>query len=77
MALEPPGRNAEGGRGVDHRCLQHADVPAQVERVAELDDRVGHDLPGSVERDVPAAVDADQLRPDLSQPLGAREHVRV
>src|SRR4029079_16904481 len=48
----------EGGCGLDDRGLQGADVSAQVERVAQLDDGVGHKLARPVERDVAAAVHA-------------------
>ncbi len=74
--VQAGGLDAEGGGGVDDGGLEDANVAAQVERIAQLDDGVGHQLSGAVERDVAAAIDADQLRADLAQPLGRGQHVR-
>ena len=52
------------------------DVAAQIERVPQLDDRVGDDLARPVEGHVAAPIDPDELRPDLPQPLRRGDHVR-
>ena len=76
MAFQACRLDTERGRGVDDRGLQDAHVAAQVERIAELHDRVGNELAGAMEGDVAASVDADQLRADLAQAIGRGEHVR-
>ncbi len=68
--------HAECRGRVDDRGLQRANVATQVERVLQLEDRVGHDLARPVEGDVAAAVDPDELGADLAQPLAAGEEVR-
>ena len=52
-------------------------VAAQVERVAQLDDGVGDQLPGPVEGDVAPAIHAHELGADLSQALGRGQQVRL
>ena len=59
--VHPVGPYPEAERGGDDRRLQGADVAAEVERIRQLDDGVGHQLARTMERDVPAAVDAHQL----------------
>ncbi|TMB55767.1 MAG: hypothetical protein E6J47_06355 [Chloroflexi bacterium] len=69
--------DSEGRCGGDHGRFEAAHVPAQVEGVAEFDDRVCDQLPGSVEGDVPAAVDTMELGTYVAQALRGSEEVRL
>ena len=72
-----PAAHAEGGGGLDDGRLQAADVAAQVERVAQLDDGVGDQLARPVEGDVAAAIDAHEFGAKLAQPIGTGQQVRL
>ena len=50
---------------------RRADVAAQVERVAQLDDGIGDQLARAVEGDVAAAVHAQELRPSSRSRSGS------
>ena len=75
QALFAMGLHSKGRCSGDDRRLEAADISPQVERVAQLDDRVGDQLSGSVEGDVAAAIDAVELRADLAQAFGTGQQV--
>ena len=77
QGLDAAGGHAEGGGGLDDGRLQAADVAAQVERVAQLDDGVGDQLARPVEGDVAAAIDAHEFGAKVAQAIGTGQQVRL
>src|SRR5207253_4868078 len=75
-AVDPFRIDAEARRGRNDRRLERSHVAAQVERVAQLDDGIGDQLARAVEGDVAAAIDAQEGRAQLAQPLWAGDQVR-
>ena len=76
-----PGADAELGARPDHGLLQRAHVGDHVQRLAELDDRVSGQLPGTVPGDLAAAVHVDDRRSRIAErpvgrcrPLARRVH---
>ena len=68
-----PGRDAELRARQDHRLLERAHVGDHVQRLAELDDRVTSQLPGTVPGDLAAAVHVDDRCPRVAErPVGHR-----
>ena len=61
-ARNAPGRHAEDGHRADHGLLHAADVVHDQHVVGQLHDRVGHQLSGTVPRDLAAPVDVDDGR---------------
>ena len=75
-ADRPPGPPARRrARRRDDRRLQGANVAPQIQRIGQLDDRVGDELTRTVEGDVPASIDADQLGPKRRHSLRGRQEV--
>ncbi len=72
-----PGVDPEGAERVDERLLHRIDVALDPFRVREAMDRVSDELAGTVERDVPAPVDVEQLGSLGRQKLFGDEQVRV
>ena len=68
-----PGADAELRARPDHGLFQRAHVGDHVQRLAELDDRVPGQLPGTVPGDLAAAVHVDDRRSRIAErPVGHR-----
>ena len=72
-ARHAPGADAELRARPDHGLFQRAHVGDHVQRLAELDDRVSGQLPGTVPGDLAAAVHVDDRRSRVAErPVGHR-----
>ena len=80
-ARHPHRRDTELGAGPDHGLFERPHVGDHVDRLAELDDRVGGQLPGPMPGDLAAAVHVDDRRAWIpgrpvgrGRPLACRVH---
>src|SRR5215213_1147233 len=76
ISLDALSREPELRDRVDQRALHLPQIPVQVLAVSlEIDDRVAHELARTVERDVTASLDLEQLDAPGCEEIGRRDQV--